>query len=192
MPLFPNLAPPFEKANSDSGTSILFLSRPAGDKALGLVNDLLRSPFVPGLNEYFFEYKVREYYYLLLVETSKTEEPRINLTPEQEQRILDLKVRLDQDPTAKYPIARLAQEMEMNEEKFKLAFKQVTGKPSFEYHMDQRMKEAHRLLKESDLPIKAIAAIVGYRRTTSFITRFRKHFGYPPSHIQKKAAISHP
>ncbi len=60
------------------------------------------------------------------------------------------------------------------------------GKTIFKFHLDQRMKEARRLLKDSGLPTKVIAWMVGYDLTTSFITQFSLYFNYPPSKIQKK------
>jgi AraC-like DNA-binding protein len=48
------------------------------------------------------------------------------------------------------------------------------------------MQEAHRLLEETNLTTKAIAARVGYDLTTSFITKFREYFGYPPSQVSKR------
>jgi AraC-like DNA-binding protein len=120
------------------------------------------------------------------VETSKTEALGILLTKDEEDRMRELGERLQQDPQGRFPIATLAKEMGMNEMKLKLAFKQVNGKGIFEYHLDQRMNEALRLLKNSDLSTKEIASLVGYEFTTSFITGFRKYFGFPPSMIQRK------
>jgi AraC-like DNA-binding protein len=183
---FPGLGEQFLKAGSHSNASLLSAPRAAGEKSLDLVHDLLHSHFVPGINEIYFQYKVREYFFLLLVETSKTEAPGMVLTKDEEDRMRKLGERLQQDPQGRFPIATLAKEMGMNEMKLKLAFKQVNGKGIFEYHLDQRMKVALRLLKYSELSTKEIAALVGYEFTTNFISRFRKYYGFPPSKIQRK------
>jgi AraC-like DNA-binding protein len=184
---FPRLAKQFEKTSNHLSSHVLLHNRFAGDKVLSLVNDILNSPFNASINKIYFEYKVREYLLLLMAESSKTEEPKIFLSKAEKDRFEDLAVRLQQDPNGKFPITPLAREMGMNEIKLKLGFKQIFGKGIFKYHLDQRMKEAHRLLKDSGLPIKTIASLVGYSMVTSFITRFREYFGYPPSQIQKKS-----
>jgi|SRR5450432_576429 len=186
LPHFPDLAEVFLKANTQPDASLLTNPHIAGEKALDLVQDLLNSRFDPGVNEIYFEYKVREYVLLLLVESSKAAEPRIFLSKEEKILLQDLGARLQMNPRGKFPIAVLAKEMGMNEMKLKLAFKQLFGKAIFKFHLDQRMREARRLLKESGLPTKVIAGMVGYDLTTSFITQFKEYFGYPPSRIQKK------
>jgi AraC family transcriptional activator of pyochelin receptor len=184
---FPTLADQFKKAIKDQSASIIIPPRNAGKKAIRTVQDILNSPFEASINEAYFENKIREYLLLLMVESSKTEEPRVFITKTEKEQLLKLGERLKLDPAGKFPIGMLANEMNMNEIKFKLAFKQVFGKGIFEFHLDQRMKEAHRLLKESHLPIKMVATMTGYNYTTNFIIMFRKYFGYPPSRIQKKS-----
>lgn len=157
----------------------------AGTKALNLVNELLKTPYNDTLNKLYFEHKVREYLLLLLVEAGKKPSPKINLIKEQQDKIIALGTRLSNEPDKKFPIADLAVEMQMNEMKLKVAFKEVFGQGIFEYQLEARMKEAQRLLRETDLSTKAIAGMVGYELTTSFITRFREYFGYPPGDITR-------
>jgi AraC-like DNA-binding protein len=182
---FSVLAEPFRQTGPGLITSILSSPRFAGEKARTLINDILQSNFNPELTDDYFGYRIREYLLLLLVESSKKAKQRIPLTKEEKQMIRKLTEQLKQDPRGKFPIALLAREMGMNEMKLKLAFQQEVGKPISKFHMEQRMKEAYRLLK-TGLPTKTVAAMVGYELTTSFITQFREHFGYPPSQIQKK------
>ena len=187
IPYFPNLADQFKKAIQDKSASIIISPKNAGKKALHTIQDILNSPFDASVNEAYFENKIREYLLLLMLESSKSEEPRIFVTKAEKEQLLKIGERLKLDPVGKFPIGMLASEMKMNEIKFKLAFKQVFGKGIFEYHLDERMKEAHRLLKEMHLPTKLVATMTGYNYTTNFIIMFRKYFGYPPSRIQKKS-----
>jgi AraC-like DNA-binding protein len=80
----------------------------------------------------------------------------------------------------------LAKEVGMNDYKLKIAFRQLFGMGLFEYHLGLRMNEARRLLEETNKPVKAIAKLTGYSRITSFITTFRKFFGYTPSSVRKR------
>jgi AraC-like DNA-binding protein len=183
---FPLLTEEFKKIFDDQDISFISTPRFAGKKTLRLVRDLLDSPFDAEVNKVYIEYKAREYLLLVMAESSKTQEPRIFLSTAEKNKLFELGRRLQEDPSGKFPIDVLAKEMDMPEIKLKLAFKQIFGKGIFEFHLDQRMKEAHRLLKNSHLPTKMIASMTGYNHTTSFITRFREYFGYPPSRIQKK------
>jgi AraC-like DNA-binding protein len=183
---FPDLIDLFQKQISLNSVHSITSQISAENQTLKTVNDLLHSPYDPVLNENHFENKVWEYIWLLLVSTSKMQEPKILLTREQTEKLMQIKGRLEEDSLRKFPIAHLAREMEMNKMKFKQAFRQVVGKPVFEFHIQQRMKEADRLLKETDLPTKAIAKLVGYRLVTSFITKFREYFGYAPGQIVRK------
>ena len=183
---FPKLAEKFKRATTQSTSSLITAKRPADIKSLGFVRDILSSRFDSAVNEIYFEDRVREYVWSLMIEISKPEEELVHLDLTEKDLLNALGDRMQQNPEGKFPISSLAREMGMNEMTFKLAFKQVFGKGIFEYHMDQRMKEAHRLLKNSELPIKKIASMVGYELTTSFITKFMEYFGYPPSRIQQK------
>jgi AraC-like DNA-binding protein len=183
---FPALTEEFKKIIDAQDISFVSPPRFSGKKTMLLVRDLLDSPFDTEVNKVYIEYKAREYLLLVMAESSKTVEPRIFLSTMEKNRLLELGRRLQEDPSGKFPIDVLAKELDMPEIKLKLAFKQVFGKGIFEFHLDQRMKEAHRLLKDSRLPTKMVAAMTGYNHTTNFISMFRKYFGYPPSRIQRK------
>jgi AraC-like DNA-binding protein len=160
--------------------------RAAGSDALHLAQDMLRPPVPPDTQSLYFNLKVREYLLLLLVASRQAAPSTVPLTQEQHGRLLRLAERLRTETAEKFPIAQLAVEAHMNEMKLKTAFKSLFGKGLFEYHLEARMKEAHRLLEETNLTTKAIAARVGYDLTTSFITKFREYFGYPPSQVSKR------
>jgi AraC-like DNA-binding protein len=183
---FPSLKDLFAHRKQSPTSPLLLPGRRAGDQALDLVNTILKSPFTVEQTELFFQYKVREYLLLLLKEASVDPATNLMLTRRELAVLAELKDRLITHPQTKYPIRRLATEAGMNTMRLKMAFKQEYGETIFSFHLNERMKEAHRLIAETDLPTKAIANRVGYELTTSFITRFREFFGYPPSQVKKK------
>ncbi len=183
---FPGLTEPFQRSSGQSYSSLLTPQRLTGERTIKIVRDILSSRFDVGMNEAFIEDRIREYVWSLMIDSSRKEEPIVLLNRIEKELLEELSNRMKENPDGRFPISVLAKEMGMNEMTFKLAFKQEFGKGIFEYHLDQRMKEAHRLLKNSELPIKKIASMVGYELTTSFITKFIEYFGYPPSRIQKK------
>jgi len=160
--------------------------RPAGPRAIEVAHDLLHAPVDSPVQSLYFELKVREYLLLLLSASSQPKEDRPDLSPEQWTRLADIADRLRTQTGKKFPIQQLAREMGMNEMKLKTVFKAIYGKGIHSYQLDARMHVAHKLLEEGDLTTKAIAAKVGYELTTSFITKFREYFGYPPSQVSRR------
>lgn len=61
------------------------------------------------------------------------------------------------------------------------AFRETTGFPPHAYLTRVRIAAARRLLRGSDLPIRAIAAACGFASPNQFATSFRKSLGTTPS-----------
>jgi AraC family transcriptional regulator of adaptative response / methylphosphotriester-DNA alkyltransferase methyltransferase len=49
-----------------------------------------------------------------------------------------------------------------------------------------RMQKALELLREGSLPVRDVAASVGYRQAAQFAKTFRRHHGRPPSSIRRE------
>ncbi|WP_168120810.1 helix-turn-helix domain-containing protein [Paenibacillus sp. HB172176] len=64
-------------------------------------------------------------------------------------------------------------------------FKAGTGIRFVDYVKELRMKEAERLLKETDLPVQTISQKVGYPQVISFIRTFKRHAGQTPGEYRK-------
>jgi AraC-like DNA-binding protein len=159
---------------------------PAGPRAMDIAHEVLRAPVEATVQSLYFQFKVREYLLLLLSATSQPHNGRPDLSSEQSARLAQIADRLRTETAKKFPIHQLAREMQMNEMKLKTVFKAVYGKGIHSYQLDARMHEAHKLLELGELTTKAIAGKVGYELTTSFITKFREYFGYPPSQVSKR------
>ncbi|HEY4156349.1 MAG TPA: AraC family transcriptional regulator [Puia sp.] len=187
FPYFPGLQSGLDGKDPKHPFYLYPPGRVAGSKSLDIVREMLKAPYDGPVSLLYFEHKVREYLLSLLTEAGKTAEVRLHLTPEEKERVIVLAEKLRAGPDRKFPIAELARETGMNEMKLKMAFKELFGSGIFEYHLEIRMKEAHRLLEETGLNTKAIAAQVGYELTTSFITKFREYFGYPPSEVRRNS-----
>jgi AraC-like DNA-binding protein len=75
----------------------------------------------------------------------------------------------------------IATELGMAEVTFRRKFRAATGAPPHEYVIQSRVAEARRLLGETDLPIKSIAARLGYNDVYFFSRQFKKFAGVPPA-----------
>jgi AraC-like DNA-binding protein len=52
---------------------------------------------------------------------------------------------------------------------------------------ERRMAEARRLLRETDLPVEAIATRAGYRHPSFFIKHFRRDHAVTPASWRRRA-----
>ena len=59
-------------------------------------------------------------------------------------------------------------------------FKLIYGKSIQEYCIEAKMNAAKTLLLKNHISIKELAGLLGYRRVSSFIETFTKHYGYSP------------
>jgi AraC-like DNA-binding protein len=157
----------------------------AGSKVLSLIHELLNNPYEEPVAELFYENKIRDLLLDMLVEKGRKPANKSKATKEDQEKMLAIGELISTEINKKFPINSLAQAAGMSEVKLKITFKQVFGKAIFEYQLAARMEEARRLILETELTTKAIASKVGYKNTTSFISKFKDHFGYPPGAIQK-------
>ena len=68
-------------------------------------------------------------------------------------------------------------------------FKKHLGRTPSQYINEVRLREARRLVIETDIPISQIAFQCGFIDPSYFSKRFCKTYGKPPSKLRKKAKI---
>ena len=85
--------------------------------------------------------------------------------------------------------ARLASELYIGQTKLKRLFKTATGLSPSAYVIRERMEEAVRLLKETDLPIASVGKAVGYRKPGAFTEAFRRNKGFSPADFRKSNGV---
>jgi AraC-like DNA-binding protein len=84
-------------------------------------------------------------------------------------------------------ISEIAKKVNLNENRLKYIFRHVFKSSIPQYRFKAQMERAKTLLNDMDMPITDIAKACGYRFLTSFITSFRKFYGYPPGLIRRPA-----
>jgi AraC-like DNA-binding protein len=65
------------------------------------------------------------------------------------------------------------------------AFVNEYGLPIHRFIADRRLAEAHQAVLESDVPLKQLAARLGYTHVNHFNSAFRRKFGYPPGSLRR-------
>jgi len=81
-------------------------------------------------------------------------------------------------------LEQVAEQTGMNYELFRKVFVKTTGKPPAAYRIDYTMQQACMML-HSGIPIKAVAAELGYSDTYSFTKQFTKNVGVSPGAYRK-------
>ena len=97
----------------------------------------------------------------------------------------EVKEFLDNNLDAYYSMPFLAQKFTISLSSLKSAFKTLHGLSPYQYHLNKRLKEAKKLLKESDLKITNMYASVGFSCHSNFVKAFKKKYQCFPSHYRK-------
>jgi AraC-like DNA-binding protein len=95
------------------------------------------------------------------------------------------KLHLD-EPTAAWPnYEELANELGVGVATLRRKFKAITETSLYSYVMQSRIAHARTLLSETDLPLKTIAARLGYNNVYFFSRQFREIAGVSPGTYRK-------
>ena len=85
--------------------------------------------------------------------------------------------------------AALAESAGVSERTLRRQFHAITGTSPHAYLLQRRTEEARRLLGETDLPVKAIAARLGYADVYFFSRQFRQLAGVPPAAYRRSRQV---
>ncbi|XRQ12026.1 AraC family transcriptional regulator [Actinomadura welshii] len=84
-----------------------------------------------------------------------------------------------------WTLESLAREARMSRSAFAAAFTRLVGESPGRHLAGRRMREAARLLAETETPLAAIPERVGYRSSVGFHLAFRRSFGVPPGEYRR-------
>ncbi len=101
-------------------------------------------------------------------------------------RIMDW---IERHYSEKFSLERLAEEMGLSRSYTSRLFRQQTGGSLHEYLLSRRIKRACELLRNTTLPVEAIAAATGFSDVTWFITSFKKMMNCTPLKYRKNVSL---
>lgn len=101
---------------------------------------------------------------------SALEDPRLS-------KVID---EIIEDPGKPYSLDLLAEKCAMSRTTFSDRFHKAFGRPAMDFVREVRLRGAARLLRQTQDPIKAIAARVGYASRSNFSHAFSEFFGVAP------------
>jgi len=151
-----------------------------------ITNQILDCPYDENTRQFYYDIKVRELLYQLLEISFKRDAKSYYFTPFEIARIHEARTILEKHIHKKPPSIRsLSKQVAINEFKLKTGFKKYFHAGIFEWLLDQKMRHAKQLILNTNKPIKEISSMVGYPRTTNFITAFRRQFGVTPGALRR-------
>jgi AraC-like DNA-binding protein len=181
---FPSLSD-FIERSSNAKKSHLIHSFASGSM-IEIVHDILKCPYDANLRKLYFQNKVNDFLFELFVQSFKTQSTDGGLTDLENSAIRKAREIILLDLKSHITIQEISKQVGINEFKLKAGFKQQFGQGIFECLLEARMREAKKILLETDKPIKEIAGLVGYNHLTNFIAAFRNYFGETPGHFRRK------
>jgi AraC-like DNA-binding protein len=92
------------------------------------------------------------------------------------------------DPAAPWTVASLAAQGALSRAPFARRFTALVGQPPLTYLTWWRMTTAAARLRESDEPLRTVAAAVGYTSEFAFATAFKREFGIAPGRFRAAEA----
>ncbi|MGS2739641.1 helix-turn-helix transcriptional regulator [Sinomicrobium sp. M5D2P17] len=87
-----------------------------------------------------------------------------------------------------FSLKNLGHTLGTNQQKLKIGFKQLYGTTMFSYLIRERLRTAQTLLRHTQIPIKVIAEMTGFKTAPHFTKVFKKKLGYTPSELREQSA----
>ncbi|MBN9382769.1 MAG: helix-turn-helix transcriptional regulator [Chitinophagaceae bacterium] len=87
-------------------------------------------------------------------------------------------------------LTSLAEYMGLSVYKLNHGFKSIYGIGVTEFLLEARMKRAHQVLSETEMPIGVVARESGYSHPHAFSLAFKKYFGYTPAFVQRSGRVN--
>lgn len=87
------------------------------------------------------------------------------------------------------PIKDIAKQVALSESTLKRNFKKVYGVSIYEFYLRKKMQLARHLLDQQPISVKEVAYMLGYEKTSNFITMFKKYYDFSPGTLRKKLSL---
>lgn len=151
-----------------------------------ILDTIINPSIADSLKRCFLKNKVDELILLTLDDTQKVQNVRSNeiLSKRDIASLYDLKYFLDAHYLESFTLSYLAKQVYLNEFKLKKGFKLLFNYTVFGYIHHLRMLHGMNLLKERELRVTEIAALLGYFSDASFSRAFKRYFGCKPTDLK--------
>lgn len=153
-----------------------------------VIEALIRGPVDHVDRQEYYDEKVTDLFFQVLRQMAKADSASHTILRQPDrEKLYKIKeyilAHLDKPETLK--LKKLARTAGMSETKLEAVFRQLSGMSAHQFIYEQRMQKAYRLLRETDLLVKEVAAQVGYKNSSNFTEAFTRHFGSTPTQVSK-------
>lgn len=159
-------------------------------RAYYVINQLLNINTDLATSNLFMESKMLELIAVLLETEHCDYYSNITITKSDIEKIHFIKEYLLNDVSACYTLEQLARTAGTNEFVLKKGFREIFGKPVYQYLLQKRMEKAMELLLTTRLQVAEIALIVGYEDASAFTRAFKRIFNLSPALIRRNSTIA--
>lgn len=84
-------------------------------------------------------------------------------------------------------IKDFAHQLGTNEYKLKYGFKELYGISVYRFLNQERLRKAKMLVQYSNIPLKSVGHMTGFKSNPHFSRAFKEHYGYAPIELRKKS-----
>ena len=137
-------------------------------------------------NKLFLKSKVYEIFSLIFMKNADNNEqcPYI-MSDDQIQKIKRAKEIIITKYNSPPTLVELSQEVKLSLRKLKEGFKEVYGKPVFQYLLDYKMELAKKMLNDGSYNVNEVSFELGYSTASHFISAFKKKYDITPKQYLK-------
>ncbi|WP_099221921.1 AraC family transcriptional regulator [Listeria costaricensis] len=144
-----------------------------------------------------YDLLLKTYVMQLIIQILRETEPRQIRTSglklsmeelEKQQLVNQIIYYMEKHHTEEVSLSTLSETMYISPAYISRVFKEETGDSPIHYLIKIRLEKAYELLKDERLTVKEAAKLVGYNDAYYFSKLFKKHYGFPPSHILQRTS----
>jgi AraC-like DNA-binding protein len=153
---------------------------------LSRINDVIHNQYTGPGGEIYLEARFIDIIILSL--TYRKKETYRGLDENDIKKIKEAHSWITRNIQAHHTINMITDELHISKQKLQKGFKVLFGTTVHQLIVDERLKKAVVLLRDTTKGIGEIAKTVGYPNRKGFSKLFRQKFGYPPAELRKKEA----
>lgn len=116
--------------------------------------------------------------------------PRRDFSARERDALHEARARLLADMRAPPSLGALAAAVGLTEKRLNVGFRALFGATVFETLRNERLEHARLVLDANEVPLKDVAARVGYNHVSNFITAFAARYGAPPRQYRRREDAS--
>jgi AraC-like DNA-binding protein len=153
-------------------------------KTLAQINEVIRNQYTGRLREMYLECKFESIIIHSLADRKK--EGISGLDDIEIDKIKKAYARIKESVKAHHTVSMIADELGMDKRKLEKGFLLLYKTTVYRFIVDERLKIARGLLRDTTRSVSEIAKIVGYPSRKTFTKIFTRKFGYPPTQLREK------